>query len=250
VTRAYPWITRDYDYEHAAVRLRFYRVTGWAGELHGRENQAFSWQRVDALSVSPLLPANGPILRALALPTFYGISNATEVGTHIFLERLELALHAGLRLVQIREKDMDAAALAELASRASALARAHGAAMLVNGDESVARRAALAGVHLTSSRLLSAQARPDFDLVGASCHDERELARAAELGLDFAVLGPVAPTASHPGSPLLGWQRFRELVANYPLPVYAIGGLGAGDLDRAWSAGAHGIAAIRGAWEG
>lgn len=250
VTRAYPWITRDYDYEHAAVRLRFYRVTGWRGELHGRENQAFSWQRVGALGVSPLLPANGPILRALALPVFYGISNATEVGTHIFLTRLELALQAGLRLVQIREKEMDADALAELASRASALAGAYGAAVLVNADERVARRAGVAGVHLTSSRLMSAQARPDFELVGASCHDERELARAAELDLDFAVLGPVGQTTSHPGAPVLGWQRFHELVASYPLPVYAIGGLGAEDLDEAWAAGAHGIAAIRGAWQG
>ena len=69
VERAYPWLTRDYDYAHAAVRLRFFRVTRWSGELHGRENQRV---RVAARrarsSVAPLLPANGPILRALALP--------------------------------------------------------------------------------------------------------------------------------------------------------------------------------------
>src|SRR6185436_4527178 len=85
VQRAYPWLTRDYDYAHAAVRLRFYRVTEWSRELHGRENQQFMWQHVDALSVSPLLPANGPILSALALPTLYGVSNADEVGTEKFL---------------------------------------------------------------------------------------------------------------------------------------------------------------------
>src|SRR3990170_3749694 len=37
VERAYPWITRDYDYAHAAVRLRFFRVVAWRGEPHGRE---------------------------------------------------------------------------------------------------------------------------------------------------------------------------------------------------------------------
>ena len=116
--RAYPWITRDYDYEHAAVRLRFFRVTDWSGELHGRESQAFAWQRVDALSVSPLLPANGPILRALALPTVYGISNAAEVGVETFLQRLELALQRGLRLVQVREKALPSRAPARLRSRA------------------------------------------------------------------------------------------------------------------------------------
>ncbi|HEX2826725.1 MAG TPA: Nudix family hydrolase [Burkholderiales bacterium] len=248
VRHAYPWLTRDYDYEHAAVRLFFYRVTAWSGELHGRENQAFAWQRIDALTASPLLPANGPILRALALPTFYGVSNASEVGTHTFLQRLESALQSGLKLVQLREKDMDGAALSDLARRTCALAHTHGAKVLVNGDASLASSAGADGVHLTARELALSASRPDFELVGASCHDEAELARAARLGLDFAVLGPVRDTASHPGARTLGFARFRELVRNYPLPVFAIGGLGKDDLDAAWSAGAHGIAAIRGAW--
>ena len=250
VERAYPWITRDYDYEHAAVRLRFYRVTQWRGELHGRENQQFAWQRIDALTVSPLLPANGPILKALALPTFYGVSNASEVGTHIFLERLEAALLRGLRLVQIREKNLAGDALVDLTRQATGLARAHGASVLVNGDAAIAERAGADGVHLTSKALAASESRPPFELVGASCHDERELARAARLGLDFAVLGPVRPTASHPGAATLQWPRFRELTRDYPLPVYAIGGLGRDDLEDAWASGAHGVAAIRGAWGG
>ena len=245
---AYPWITRDYDYEHADVRLRFYRVTAWSGRLHGRENQAFAWQRIDALTVSPLLPANGPILRALALPTFYGISNAVEVGTHIFLQRLDEAFQRGLRLVQIREKAMTLEALEALAADASVLASTRGASVLLNADDDLARRSGVAGVHLSASRLMSVRARPGFDIVGASCHDVGELARAAELGLDFAVLGPVKETASHPGAPGIGWSRVYELVRNYPLPVYAIGGLGRDDMEDAWRAGAHGVAAIRGAW--
>ncbi|MDB5867117.1 MAG: thiamine monophosphate synthase [Betaproteobacteria bacterium] len=249
VVRAYPWITRDYDYEHAAVRLRFYRVTQWSLEPHGRENQAFSWQRIDALTVSPLLPANGPILQALALPTFYGISNAAEVGTHTFLAQLELALQRGLKLVQIREKSMAPEARAALVAQALPIVREHGASLLMNGDDALAALLGADGVHLTSAGLMALRSRPGFRIVGASCHFERELARAAELGLDFAVLGPVAETASHPGSLTLGWERFRKLVANYPLPVYAIGGLQTGDLEQAWAAGAHGIAAIRGAWQ-
>ena len=248
VKLAYPWITRDYDYEHASVRLRFFRVTEWSGELHGKESQAFSWQRVDALSVSPLLPANGPILRALALPVFYGISNAHEVGAREFLRRLELALDSGLKLVQIREKGLGDDDLVDLASRARELAHARGAQVLVNGDPGLAGRAGVDGVHLSASRLMGLDARPACALVGASCHDERELAQAASLGVDFAVLGPVQPTASHSGTAVLGWQRFTELAARSPLPIYAIGGLTRNDLAAAWNAGAHGIAAIRAAW--
>jgi 8-oxo-dGTP diphosphatase len=62
------------------------------------------------------------------------------------------------------------------------------------------------------------------------------------------VLGPVKDTASHPGAATLGWGRFSELVADYPLPVYAVGGLDYSDVELAWAAGAHGIAAIRAAW--
>ena len=62
------------------------------------------------------------------------------------------------------------------------------------------------------------------------------------------VVGPVTETASHPGAPVLGWDRLAALLADYPLPAYAIGGLAAADLPLAWRAGAHGVAAIRGAW--
>jgi len=250
VREVYPWITRDYDYEHAAVRLRFFRVTDWSGELHGRENQAFAWQRIEHLDVGPLLPANGPILRALALPVMYGISNAADAGTEAFLAKLELALQGGLRLVQIREKALAETELAALVSRATTLARRYGARVLVNAEPVFAARTIADGVHLTAARLLETSVRPDFDVVGASCHDQRELAHAARLGLDFVVVGPVRETASHPGAATLGWRRFAELIADHPLPVYAVGGLDSSDLKSAWSAGAHGIAAIRAAWSG
>jgi 8-oxo-dGTP diphosphatase len=248
VKQAYPWITRDYDYEHAAVRLRFYRVTQWSGELHGRENQAFAWQHISNITVAPLLPANAPILRALALPFTYGISNASQVGAEAFLRRLESSLDAGLRLVQIREKSLQESDLIAFTDRAVSLANARGAKVLVNAAPVVARRTAADGVHLTGARLLDASARPNFELVGASCHDERELAHAARLGLDFVVLGPVLATPTHPGAHPLGWHSFAKLVSDYPVPVYALGGLGKEHLECAWSAGAHGVAAIRGAW--
>jgi 8-oxo-dGTP diphosphatase len=136
-----------------------------------------------------------------------------------------------------------------LTTRAVALAQEYGASVLLNGDESVARRLHAHGVHLTSERLMGLAKRPELPLVGASCHDEWQLARAAQLGLDFVVLGPVCETATHPGSTMLGWQRFSQLTADYPLPVFAIGGLRKNDLEIAWRAGAHGIAAIRATWK-
>ena len=248
VERAYPWITRDYDYPHAAVRLRFFRVTRWRGELHGRENQRFSWQSTRNLTVAPLLPANAPILRALDLPAVYGISNAAELGADEFLCRLGRALQNGLRLLQIREKQLTRDQCLALATQVVGLAHDHGARVLVNGSVEIAREAGADGVHLTAAQLMQTAARPACDLVGASCHDTAELARAAAIGADFAVLGPVLPTPSHRGVPGIGWERFAALLVDYPLPVYALGGMRQENLETARLAGAHGISMLRGAW--
>jgi 8-oxo-dGTP diphosphatase len=68
VREATPWIERVYAYTHATVRLHFFRVTAWEGEPRPLEDQAISWQPVEAPDVSPMLPANAPVLAALALP--------------------------------------------------------------------------------------------------------------------------------------------------------------------------------------
>ena len=245
---AYPWLTRVYSYPHATVRLHFFRVMNWRGEPHGREAQRLSWQYPDAVAVAPLLPANGPILRSLNLPPVYAITRAAEMGVEPFLERLEFALQSGIKLIQIREKAMAGSALHAFAAEAVRRARFHGARVVINSDFELAREVGADGVQLTSSQLLALTAKPEFGLVGASCHDRIELERAAALDLDFAVLSPVKPTQSHPGAPVLGWERFAHLAANMPMPVYALGGVSSADLDEARQHGAHGIAMLRGAW--
>ncbi len=248
VRTAYPWLTRDYDYAHAAVRLHFFRVTGWSGTPQGRENQSFAWQLADAIHVDPLLPANGPILRALSLPPVYAITNAGELGEREFLARVERALAGGLKLLQVREKAMSGDALLRFASEVVRRAHASGARVLVNGDAALAQRAGADGVHLTSAQLRQLCARPPSFLVGASCHDAGELVRAQALGCDFAVLGPVQPTPSHPGSAGVGWDGFAALLRDRALPVYALGGMKPPDLETAWRCGAHGISMQRAAW--
>jgi 8-oxo-dGTP diphosphatase len=248
VTRAYPWLTRDFDYPHADVRLRFFRVHGWTGEPHGKEQQRFTWQSIRNIAVAPLLPANGPILRALELPGVYGITCAGEIGHGSFMARLERSLHNGLRLIQVREKQMADADLRAFAAEVVALARPYGARVVVNGAAEIAAQSGADGVHLTATQLMAAVQRPACDWCGASCHNTSELERARELGADFVVLGPVAVTPSHPHANILGWPRFAQLIRDYPLPVFALGGIQVDDLDEAWHCGAHGAGMVRGAW--
>jgi 8-oxo-dGTP diphosphatase len=249
VRAAYRWLNLTYSYPHALVRLRFFRVTDWAGELDPREGQAVVWQRVDEISVAPILPANGPVLRALALPHVYGITCVAQLGTADFLVRLDAALATGLRLVQLREKEFDTDALVVLGREVTRRCHAAGAKLLVNGDLDLAGRIGADGVHLSAARLMSLAVRPGIELCAASCHDRADLDRAAALSADFVVLGPVHPTPTHEGMETLGWARFARLIEEYPLPVFALGGVCPGDLTVAWSQGAHGIAMMRGAWQ-
>ncbi len=250
--RATRWITKVFTYPHATVRLNFFRVWDWDGEPHPHEGQTFAWLNLTSdnpahHSVEPLLPANFPILKALQLPPVYGISYAKSLGREVFLQRLDAALDKGLKLIQIRDKELPEAERLELAREVVKHAKPHAAHVLVNGTLELARAAGAHGVHLDSGALMNLESRPDCKWVGASCHHAAELAHAASIA-DFAMLSPVLPTASHPGEPSLGWAAFAQLAAQSPIPVYALGGVNWPDVDTAREHGAHGIAMLRGAW--
>jgi len=248
VTTAYPWVTRVYTYPHATVRLSFFRVTAWSGELHPHEGQQFSWQLESDVRVAPVLPANGPILRSLSLPMLYAISNVRELGEDEFMRRLEVALNNGLRLVQLREKDYSRAELRALALKMLPLVRQHEARLIINADVELSKEIGADGVQLTGAQLAGLSVRPDVDWCAASCHSAEELRRAEALGCDFALLSPVLATQSHPGAPHLGWEKFAAIAAGSSIPVYALGGMTHADMHIAWQHGAHGLALLRQAW--
>lgn len=249
VLAAYPWITRVYKYPHGTVRLHFHRVVEWRGEPHPHEGQTLAWQRHGALDVSPMLPANAPILKALSLPVVCGITHAWEVGALRATSELKAAIQGGLRLVQVREGAMQEPERKDFATEAVRQMQASAGIVLISGDQDLARELGADGVHLPARALMSAAARPQVAWCSASCHDENELARAVELDVDFVLMGPLRETPTHPGKAGLGWERFAELVRACPLPVFALGGLQPRDLHLARSQGAHGIAMIRGAWK-
>ena len=250
VAATYPWITRIHRYPHGTVRLHFLRVVEWTGEPQPHEGQTLAWQVHGALDVSPMLPANAPILKALSLPVVCGITHAWEVGTQQAMTELKVAIQGGLRLVQIRESALPAAERKSFAALAVRQMQAAGGIALVNGDHGLANDLGADGVHLPARELMAASARPKGIWCGASCHDESEIQRAVELEMDYVVLGSLRETPTHPGRTAIGWDRFAELARGCPIPVFALGGLNLEDLHAARNCGAHGIAMIRGAWAG
>ena len=154
--------------------------------------------------------------------------------------------------MQLREKDLDGAALLLLGASLRAVTARAGVPLLVNDRVDVALAVGADGVHLPADGLRVAEVRRLWPaaLVGASTHSEAELERAAEDGADFAVLGPVFDTPSKRafGSPL-GLEGFaarsRKIAARWPsLPVFALGGVDAARAPLLRAAGAAGVGCI------
>lgn len=247
-TTTQQWITRQFDYPATddspakTVNLHFYFVDAWEGELTPHEGQQFSWQRAENITVLPVLPANVPILKALALPPIYMITNLAEMGEDVFYATLKNQLARGLRMIQVREKQLSKEQLIKFSAKVIALAKPYGAKVLISGDIALARELGADGVHLPSQVLLALKTKPEGILAAASCHNPIELRHAEYLDLDFVVLSPVKSTMSHPEAEPLGWQKFAELAENVSLPIYALGGMSLSDLPIALNYGARGIA--------
>ena len=249
-TECSPWLTRQFTYPHATVRLNFWRVTAWNGEIGitaPLEHAAVDWLSCGKKStVAPILPANDPILKALALPTTMAITMGEIEGVERQLERLEEALQNGLRLIQVRDKGWPDAQRLWFAESVCRVARGYGALVVINDNEKIARAVGADGIHLSAAQLAKCTARPDFNWVGASCHNSAEIARAGELELDYALLGPVLPTPTHPEASGLGWAKFASEISGNTIPVFALGGMRNEFLAEAQRHGAQGVALMRG----
>ena len=137
-------------------------------------------------------------------------------------------------------------ALAEVLSR---IAREQGLLLLIAGDALLAARLGADGLHLPETRAPEARhwkcAHPSW-LVTAAAHSEQAIIRAARAGADAALLAPAFPTLSHKERASLGVARLRLMASRAVLPVYALGGVNAQNVQRLAGARLAGIAAIDG----
>ncbi|OGT58303.1 MAG: DNA mismatch repair protein MutT [Gammaproteobacteria bacterium RIFCSPHIGHO2_12_FULL_63_22] len=236
-------------YRDKRIVLEVFRISGFSGKPKGLENQALAWSPLEKLNTYPMPPADRPVVAALSQPSQYLITPANVGKPAEFLGRIEAALKAGMRRIQLRIEGLSDAETLALAAETKRLCDQGGAQLLVNADIELAVKLGC-GVHLKSAQLMSLNARPLplEQAVAASCHDEAQLRQAEALDVDFAVLGPVAKTPSHAEQPPMGWQRFAELRECVSFPIYALGGMHPSDHETARRHGAQGIAGIRGLW--
>ena len=247
-----PLIRITHDYPDKSVLLDVWYVTGFGGEPVGREGQPLRWVPVDRLPDYAFPKANLPIIAALTLPDRYLITPEPGKDVAGFLVGLEHSLASGVSLVQFRARQLTGHDYRAMLPAVIQCCHGYGAQVLLNAEPGLAEESGAAGVHLNSERLMALSDRPlssDY-LVAASCHNDEQLLHAQRLGVDFVVVSPVRPTASHPGAQTLDFSGLRALTEQAAIPVYALGGMQTQHLARSFQHGAQGIAAIRGLWKG
>lgn len=250
-----PLMTITHAYPEKTVRLCVFKILKYTGEARGREQQPLLWRDIALLKPDDFPAANRGIMQALTLPQTCVITpEPAELDTSVFLQQLEAVLQRGKHCVLFRSYDLGKKQYLDLAQQVQALCRRFASHCALNMPLEWLDDVEPAVLHLNSSRVMALATSSDSRLskyqgyLSASCHNEKELKAATALGVDWVFLSPVLATASHPGAEVLGWTDFQILADMAPMPVYALGGLGPGDVATAKGYGAQGVAGISQFW--
>jgi thiamine-phosphate pyrophosphorylase len=178
----------------------------------------------------------------------YLVTDRNQTNGRDLLYVVEQALEAGVKAIQLREKDLNGRELFFLAEKTRHLCLRYDATLLINDRIDVALAVDADGAQIGKSSLTLKSARrllgPD-KLLGASTHSLQEAYEAQRCGADFVLFGPVYFTQSKAayGAPQ-GILALREIVEKISLPIYAIGGVNAQNVDETRKTGVRGVAVI------
>ncbi len=182
----------------------------------------------------------------------YLISDRSLLPEDRLLECFESALKAGVRDLQLREKDLPLDKLFPLALELRRMTARYGARLYINARLDVALMVDADGVHLPEGGLPAGEVKARYPhlLVGVSTHSLDGAQRAEQNGADFVTFSPIYDTPSKRsyGAPQ-GLDKLRQVAENLKIPVLALGGIQHDRVSEVLEAGAHGVALISGIWK-
>lgn len=250
VEKAMQLTTISYDYPDKGVLLDVWQVNEWSDEPESRENQELSWVNTNELSCYDFPEANKHIIQTLSLTPVYLISPQSYENACDFTSKIEQCFSFGIKLFQLRLDSIIEPEYSQLINRLSKLTQNNNVKFILNGEPSDIKKYTVDGIHIKSKQLFNFCERPISEkfILGASCHNEKELIQAEKLNVNYAFLSPVKKTSSHPDSIPLGWETFQRLSKKVKFPVYALGGMSLNEMEIAKYNNAYGIAMISSVW--
>jgi thiamine-phosphate pyrophosphorylase len=178
----------------------------------------------------------------------YLVTDRKLTGGRELVDVVAQALAGGVKAVQLREKDLGGGELFQLAERLKDVCARHRARLFINDRVDVALAVDADGVQLGGASMPVGAARSllgEAKFIGASIHTLEEARDAERAGADFLLFGPVyfTPSKAAYGAPQ-GLKRLKEVVEKISIPVYAIGGISADNVETIGETGARGVALI------
>jgi thiamine-phosphate pyrophosphorylase len=158
------------------------------------------------------------------------------------------ACEAGVRAVQLREKDIHERDVPDVVGRLRGIVRPSGARLILNHHQRFKETPLVDGFHFPDGTKIPAGLREQFPtaLIGVSTHSIAAALAAAGSGADFVTFGPVYATPSKMAfGPPQGLEALAAAVAAATIPVFAVGGITPERAAACRGAGAHGVAVIR-----
>ena len=161
-------------------------------------------------------------------------------------EAVRQAVAGGVNLVQLREPEMGAGEMLELTRKLKAATRGR-ALLIVNDRIDVANAAEVDGVQIPEDGLPTRAARGligRYNVIGRSVHDLTAAQAAIDDGADFALVGTIYKSTSHPDVKPAGIKLIEDITKESSFPVLAIGGITTDKVEEVVKAGAAGVAVI------
>jgi thiamine-phosphate pyrophosphorylase len=186
------------------------------------------------------------VIQALAGCPLYFILDGSLCADREPVDVGRAALDAGIRMIQLRLKDMDAAGLAEVARDLKAIPAEPGWLLIVNDSVEAALGAGADGVHLGQADMAVADARrvgPQL-IIGATARTPEAALEAEAAGADYLGCGSVYPSLTKPGLPVIGTTGIAEICRSVGLPVVGIGGIDGTNARAVLTAGAAGFCSV------
>ena len=164
----------------------------------------------------------------------YFITDSTSCERDEFLERVEKALKGGVTLIQLREKERTSREYLELANEVHELSKKYNVPLIIDDRLDIAMASDAEGVHLGQSDLPVDIARRLFGpdkIIGATAKTVPQALEAYERGADYLGVGAIYPTTTKVKTILTSTDTLKDICKAVPIPVNAIGGLNAENID-------------------
>jgi len=179
--------------------------------------------------------------------TLYLVTDRRWLGERTLWDSVAEAIHGGVTLVQLREKEISSKEYLELAQRVKEVTDRHGIPLIINDRIDIALAVDADGVHVGPEDLSVPLARKLLGagkIVGASAASLDEALLFQAQGADYLGVGALFPTATKRGTEKVGLEELRGIKSAVHIPVVAIGGINAENATPVMETGVDGVAVV------